>query len=260
MLKYSGSVPEHYDREIGPVLFTPYAKYFVRTLATLTLPPVPRVLELACGTGRLTSELVAHFSPEVNVLATDLSEPMISVARSRVTGNVEWRQADIQTLPLEDGGFDLVVAQFGLMLVSDRNRAFQEVQRVLAPGGRLVFSVWSKSSVVHHTGVDTVLPFLEGISPEGLESMRAAPFTLADTVKTVDLLQSHGFSDVSYETASVTIEDIDAWSQGFVFGTGIGGNIPEHRREAAVLALKSAYSSLRPVVSEAIIYKARKNM
>ena len=259
ILKYSGSVPENYDREYGPVLFTPYAKHFVQTLSAMEhLPPSPRVLELACGTGRLTAELVAHFSPGVRILATDLSEPMLGVARSRVEGNVEWRQADMQALPLEDDSFDLVVAQFGLMLVPDRSRAVAEASRVLARGGSLVFSVWSLNSALQYIGVNTVLPFLEGVSAEGLESMRAAPFSMADTEKTVQLLQSHGFSDVSYETHSVTIDDVDAWSRGFVCGTGIGGNIPEHRREDAIAALKTAYSSQRPAYSEALIYKARK--
>ena len=259
MLKYSGSVPEHYDSDGGPYLLTPYAKQFVGRLASLELPPQPRVLELACGTGRLTAELCSHFPPEVRIVATDLSEAMLSVGRGRVSGNVEWRQADMQALPFSAESFDLVVAQFGLMLVPDRSKALSEAYRVLAPGGRLVFSVWSENSTLHHIGVNAAIPFLEGVSAESIESTKAAPFTLADTAKTTGDLLSHGFSEVTTDTASIDIADIDAWSKGFVFGTGIGGNIPEHRREEAIAALKLAYTPHQPVPSEAIFYKARKN-
>jgi len=55
-----------------------------------------------------------------------------------------FRQADAQELPFEDGAFDVVVCQFGVMFFPGKHLAFAEARRVLAPGGALVFSVWDR--------------------------------------------------------------------------------------------------------------------
>ncbi|MGW1863624.1 class I SAM-dependent methyltransferase, partial [Streptomyces collinus] len=71
----------------------------------------------------------------------DLNEAMVAFGSTRAPGAV-WRQADAQRLPFLDGGFDLVVCQFGVMFFPDRIGAFTEVRRVLAPGGRFLFNTW----------------------------------------------------------------------------------------------------------------------
>lgn len=74
-------------------------------------------------------------APSAEVTATDLNEAMLALGSPRVPGAM-WRQADAQRLPFPNGGFDLVVCQFGVMFIPDRIQAFTEVRRVPAPGGR----------------------------------------------------------------------------------------------------------------------------
>ncbi len=88
----------------------------------------------------LTANLLA-VAPSAEVTATDLNEAMVVFGSPRAPGAV-WRQADAQRLPFPDGGFDLVVCQFGVMFFPDRVAAFTEVRRVLAPGGRILFNTW----------------------------------------------------------------------------------------------------------------------
>jgi SAM-dependent methyltransferase len=104
-----------------------------------------RVLELAAGTGVVTRELSAPLPSDVQLVATDLNEAMLAVARAQGTAReVTWRQADAMALPFEDASFDAVVCQFGAMFFPDKAQAFAEARRVLRPGGTLLFNVWDR--------------------------------------------------------------------------------------------------------------------
>ena len=69
---------------------------------------------------------------------------MIEVARNKFQSseNVDLRSADAMALPFPDAAFDAVVCQFGVMFFPDKAKSYQEVYRVLAPGGRYLFNVW----------------------------------------------------------------------------------------------------------------------
>ncbi|MDT4938781.1 MAG: hypothetical protein QOG80_2452 [Pseudonocardiales bacterium] len=131
------SMPEVYDRCLGPALFAPYAEYVAARAATLA----PRtVLELAAGTGIVTAELVQAL-PDASITASDLNGAMVAWASERVPG-ATWRTADAQQLDFADASFDLVVCQFGVMFFPDKAGAFRETARVLAPDGTFLFTTW----------------------------------------------------------------------------------------------------------------------
>jgi SAM-dependent methyltransferase len=137
---FSGSVPEFYDRYMGPWLFEPYAADLV---ARLPEGDKLEVLEVACGTGIVTRRLREALPASATLVATDLNEPMVEYARAAVPDPaIVWRQADAQALPFEDGSFDVVVCQFGFMFLPDKAQGFREARRVLRPGGLLLGNVW----------------------------------------------------------------------------------------------------------------------
>jgi hypothetical protein len=70
-VRFLGSIPELYDRHLGPVIFEPYAADLARRVPVV---PVGPVLEVACGTGILTQPLHAHLSPNVQLISTDLNQ------------------------------------------------------------------------------------------------------------------------------------------------------------------------------------------
>lgn len=130
-------MPDAYDRFLGPILFAPYGEHLARRAERIG---ASRVLEIAAGTGIVTSRLVEHL-PDARIIATDLNPGMVQYAADHVPG-AEWQQADAGSLPFRADRFDLVVCSFGVMFFPDRIGAYREIRRVLADSGRLLFSTW----------------------------------------------------------------------------------------------------------------------
>jgi len=140
--RFGGDIAALYQGLLVPMIFAPYAVDLAGRLASL---PARSVLELAAGTGALTRELASRLAPGTQLVATDLNEAMLAVARKLGTSRaVAWRQADAMALPFADASFDAVACQFGVMFFPDKARAFAEARRVLRPGGRLLFNVWDR--------------------------------------------------------------------------------------------------------------------
>ena len=140
--EFVGSVPEFYERYLVPLIFGPYAEDLTRRVRDSA---AQSVLEVACGTGVVTRALAAGLHPDVAIFASDLNQPMVDhAARMGTAREVSWRQADVGDLPFEDGSFDAVVCQFGVMFFPDRPKAFAEIRRVLRPGGTFVFNTWDR--------------------------------------------------------------------------------------------------------------------
>jgi SAM-dependent methyltransferase len=92
-----------------------------------------RVLEVGPGPGELSERMAAELGADV--VAVDVSPRMVELARGR---GIDARLGDVQELPFEDAGFDLVVAAWVLFHPADLDRALGEIDRVLRPGGRLI--------------------------------------------------------------------------------------------------------------------------
>jgi ubiquinone/menaquinone biosynthesis C-methylase UbiE len=131
---FIGSIPEHYDRCLGPIIFADYAADIARAAA---YSPA-RVLETAAGTGIVTRNLRNLLPASAHLTATDLNRPMLEVARFKFgpAEQVELRPADATALPFPDGSFDAALCQFGVMFFPEKDKSFCEIRRVLAPGGR----------------------------------------------------------------------------------------------------------------------------
>ena len=99
-----------------------------------------RVLDLAAGTMDVSME-IRRQHPSLSVLAMDFSMPMLAKGTTKIkardAGRVVPVQADGRFLPLPDGCVDCVTIAFGIRNIVPRQAAFDEIYRVLAPGGRL---------------------------------------------------------------------------------------------------------------------------
>jgi arsenite methyltransferase len=113
-------------------------------LALATIQPGETVLDLGSGAGLDAFLAAARVGPTGRVIGVDITPEMVEKARANAVkggyANVEFRLGDIESLPVEDASADLVISNCVLNLVPDKPSAFQEIVRVLKPGGRVALS------------------------------------------------------------------------------------------------------------------------
>ena len=190
-------MPEAYDRLLAPSVFRPFAADLAERAARLH---PGHVLELAAGTGVLTSELVGAL-PEAEVVATDLNGAMVEFGSGVVPG-ATWQQADALDLQFDDGEFDLVVCQFGVMFFPDKPAAFREAGRVLGPDGRLLFSTWA--AIDTHGFAAPLVAGIERVFPDDPPTFLAAiPHGYPDLEQVAADLAAGGLDRVSVETVTL---------------------------------------------------------
>ena len=191
---YVGAIPTHYHEGIGPFLFEPFAQLTAERVRAFG---PRRVLETAAGTGIVTRRLRAALAADARLVATDLNEPMLSIARRALgpEADVRFVQADMCQLRFPDGEFDAVVCNFGLMFVPDKLAAMREARRVLARDGRLFLATWApleRNPVVlaAHQAVGAQFP------SDPPQYLRRAPFGYGDPDVLEALLVRAGFSNI----------------------------------------------------------------
>lgn len=206
--RFVGSVPEIYDRHLGPLLFGQYARDLATHL-TADGRPVTSVLEVAAGTGILTEQLARQLPAAANIVATDLNPPMLAVAQRRLqdvafVSRIQWREADATTLPFPDGSFEAVVCQFGVMFFPDKPRAASETYRVLASGGRWLFNVWGslKENAIPRIAHETISSYFREDPPQFYQ----VPFSMHEEEATRELVAGAGFADVTVIPVRFTAE------------------------------------------------------
>ena len=193
---FAGSIPALYDRHLVPLLFQPYADEVARR-AVEWQPR--RILETAAGTGIVTEALHTAV-PDAEIVATDLNQAMIDVAAERVRSDrISFQAADALDLPFDDGSFDLVVCQFGVMFFPDKVRGAAEARRVLADGGRYVTVIWD--SVAKNPGSQMLSDAVAALFPENPPRfLDRTPFGYSDPARIEHDLLAAGFTDIEFET------------------------------------------------------------
>jgi len=226
-LEFAGSVPEDYDRHLGPVLFEPYAADLARRVG----PAVHHgtVVELACGSGILTKQLREALPQQVSLVATDVSAAMVRYAQAAIRlEGIDWRTADAMALPFEAGFAAAIVCQFGLMFVPDKPRSVREMQRVLTADGRIWVSVWDS------LGANPLAAVANAALAKAVGTSPPVPFFntlhgLSDTDALLQLFEENGFTDVHIELVSLDAisESAESIARGYVFGTPLNSILAE---------------------------------
>ncbi len=107
-----------------------------------------RVLDVAAGNGNATLAAARRFA---QVTSTDYVQSLLDkgAARAQAEGlQVEFRLADAEDLPFDDGSFDVVLSTFGAMFTPDHTRPAGEMLRVLRPGGRIGLANWTPEGFI----------------------------------------------------------------------------------------------------------------
>ena len=262
---YIGSIPQHYDQGLGPMIFVDYAADISRRVAACS---PARVLETAAGTGIVTRKLRDRLPAGVRLTATDLNPPMLEIARTKFrTGEqVEFQPADATALPFADGSFDAVVCQFGVMFFPDKDKSYREVYRVLAPGGRYLFNIWDSH---RHNPFGRIAHEVAGsFFPADPPQFYSVPFSCHQIDPIKESLIEAGFTDINAAVVRLEKEvpDPAILARGLVYGSPIidqvrarGGVEPKQIVDAIVQEYRREFGTdpgRMPL--QAIVFSAKK--
>ena len=107
-----------------------------------------KVLDVAAGNGNVSLAAARRWC---DVVATDYVPALLERARERASAErltIEFREADAEALPFQDGTFDVVVSTFGVMFTPDQERAAAELIRVCRPGGKIGLANWTPEGFI----------------------------------------------------------------------------------------------------------------
>jgi len=194
---FTGNIPENYDRYLGPMFFRSCGEDLAARIAG---GPAQRVLEIAAGTGIATRCIRDRLTDAAQLTASDLNGDMLAHAEAKFSPgeSIRFEVADAMQLPFENGQFDVVTCQFGIMFCPDKVQAFREARRVLAPGGRLLFSIWD--SLDHNPlprAINEILAaFFDGQAPMFMH----VPFSYHDQAQIRSDMAEAGFAEIGLTT------------------------------------------------------------
>ncbi len=214
---FVGEIPEHYDKGLGPNIFVDYAG---RLVDECCAEAVANVIELAAGTGIVSGKLRDRLPKDASLLVTDLNGPMLEVAKKKLEegDNLRFSVADAMDLPFEEARFDLMVCQFGVMFFPDKVASFREAARVIKPGGRYVFNVWSAMS--ENPFSQMAHEVARQFFPDDPPGFYKVPFHYGDPQLVKADLAEAGWGDIRYETIRLSkrIEAPETFAKALVFG------------------------------------------
>ena len=132
---------------LQPRIDTMLATFGDKALDTLNPQSGERILEIGCGTGTTTLALGERVGASGEILAADLSRPMLSKAIERANLCAEhpitFVEADAQVHNFPTAAFDAVYSRFGVMFFDNPVAAFRNIRKAVRPGGRMAYVCWA---------------------------------------------------------------------------------------------------------------------
>ena len=192
-----------------------------------------RVLDVGCGPGALTGELVRRVGGEA-VTAVDPSEPFVAAAKARHPG-VEVQLASAEHLPFDEGVFDAALAQLVVHFMADPVAGLREMARVTRPGGVVAVCVWD------HAGDRTPLAAF-WLAAHELDPAVQDESALAGAREghLGELLAEAGLKSVQEGTveAAVEFQSFEEWWEPFTLGVGPAGAYAKTLDDPALTLLR----------------------
>lgn len=127
-IQFNCQIPQYYQDVLTPLLFDDFSRDL---MSKFNFTNARHVLELASGTDSVTKYLVNQLPEDAHLIATDLEEDIPEIAKQFIQApNLSWDKVNITNIPYTDEQFDLVICQFGLMLVPEKHTTLEEIHRV----------------------------------------------------------------------------------------------------------------------------------
>jgi ubiquinone/menaquinone biosynthesis C-methylase UbiE len=230
---------------------TPVREWLV---AELDPQPGDTVLELAAGPGETGFDAAVRLGDTGRLISSDHASAMVDVARRRAAElglrNVEHRVLDAEDIDLEDDSVDGVLCRYGYMLMADPAQALRETRRVLTPGGRLAFAVWSFADRNPWVALPGRIFVSRGLVPRP-EPGTPGMFVMADEERTRGLLYEAGFTEIRMQEVPVrfSYRDVDEYVERSVDTGGMFATVwnaaSDEERQAIKAELEESFAPFR---------------
>lgn len=203
------------DAETYHKVSAPQTAWGTEVLERLTLRGDELVLDVGCGTGKLTAKLLERL-PRGRVLATDLSQNMLRVAQEHLKpafgSRAEFACADAAALPVS-GKADAIFSTATFHWVLDHPRLFRSLHAALKPGGRLVAQCGGKGNIERLTRRCAAIE-REPAFARYFDGWNG-PWEYADADTTASRLEAAGFTDIHtwLQPAPAVFDDAAAYRE-----------------------------------------------
>jgi SAM-dependent methyltransferase len=189
-----------------------------------------RLLDVGCGPGALTAELVSQAGPEA-VSAVEPSGSFAAAARERLPG-VDIRQAGAERLPFGDAAFDAALAQLVVHFMADPVAGLREMGRVTRPGGVVAACVWD-----HAGGRGPLSAFWRAVRELDPGADDESNLAGVREGHLAELFAQAGLGAAQVTTLTVRVRQpgFESWWETFTLGVGPAGayltSLPADRRD-----------------------------
>jgi SAM-dependent methyltransferase len=200
-----------------------------------------RVLDVGCGPGALTAQLVDRLGSDA-VSAIDPSASFVEAIRARFP-DIDARAGSAEELPFSDDGFDATLAQLVVHFMTDPVQGLAEMARVTRPGGLVAACVWD-----HAGGGGPLSAFWQAVHDIDPGAPGEAELAGAREGHLAELAQAAGLTHVepSLLTVNIRFETVADWWEPFTLGVGPAGAYVNGLDDAQREVLRTRCADLLP--------------
>ena len=192
---------------LQPRIDTMLATFGDKALDTLNPQSGERILEIGCGTGTTTLALGERVGASGEILAADLSRPMLNKAIERANlcaeHSITFVEADAQVHNFATATFDAVYSRFGVMFFDNPVAAFRNIRKAVRPGGRIAYVCWAdrKANPWIRIPAGAAKAFLDLPAPPPDDA--PGQFSMENEHRVQQILHDAGWSDIGLERFTV---------------------------------------------------------